>query len=193
MARQEMAVRRVLGCLCWHCAAFTAVTTEMLPVGLLPQISHEFHRAESTTGLLVSLYAVDGDGARGADDPGHPSCSRQARAARSPCSATRVSNLVCALAPSFGVFAVARGLGGLTHAVFFSVCIGYASRLVPADGVGRALALVSVGPSAALILGSPLATALGDAAGWRMAFGALVVLTLVTFALLAVILPAVEV
>ena len=37
---------------------FTAVTTEMLPVGLLPQIGDEFGRSESTTGLLISLYAA---------------------------------------------------------------------------------------------------------------------------------------
>src|SRR5258707_15896546 len=38
--------------------AFAAVTTEMVPVGLLPAIGHTFGVAESTTGLLVSLYAV---------------------------------------------------------------------------------------------------------------------------------------
>src|SRR4051794_34142700 len=169
-------------------AAFTAVTTEMLLVGLLPQISDEFQRTESTTGLLVSLYAVMvmllavPMTLLTRRVPGK-------RVLLITMVSYAVSNLICALAPSFGVFAAARGLGGLTHAVFFSVCIGYASRLVPADGVGRALALVSVGPSAALIVGSPLATALGDAAGWRMAFGVLVVLTLVTFALIAALVP----
>jgi predicted MFS family arabinose efflux permease len=39
-------------------SAFAAVTTEMVPVGLLPAIGHTFGVAESTTGLLVSLYAV---------------------------------------------------------------------------------------------------------------------------------------
>jgi predicted MFS family arabinose efflux permease len=49
---------------------------------------------------------------------------------------------------------------------------------------------VSGGVSAGLIFGSPLATALAGAAGWRMAFGALVLLMVVTFALLAVLLPS---
>ena len=39
-------------------SAFAAVTTEMAPVGLLPAIGHAFGVAESTAGLLVSLYAV---------------------------------------------------------------------------------------------------------------------------------------
>jgi predicted MFS family arabinose efflux permease len=39
-------------------SVFAAVTTEMAPVGLLPAIGHAFGVAESTAGLLVSLYAV---------------------------------------------------------------------------------------------------------------------------------------
>jgi predicted MFS family arabinose efflux permease len=171
-------------------AGFAAVTTEMLPVGLLPLIGPDFHRSESSVGLLVSLYAtmvmvlaVPMTWAAGRV-PGK-------RLLLITMASYALTNLVCALAPSFGVFAVARGLGGLTHAVFFSVCIGYASRLVPSDKTGRALALVSAGASMALVLGSPLATALGDAAGWRAAFAALVLLTLVTFVLIAAFLPSV--
>ena len=39
-------------------ASCLAVTTEMLPVGLLPHIGTSFHVDDSVTGLLVSLYAV---------------------------------------------------------------------------------------------------------------------------------------
>jgi len=172
-------------------AAFAAVTTEMLPVGLLPQIGDEFGRSESTTGLLVSLYATM---VMVLAVPMTLATRRVPgkRLLLITVAGYTVVNLVCALAPSFAVFAAARVLGGVTHAVFFSVCIGYASRLVPAHAAGRALALVSVGPSAAFILGSPIATALGEAGGWRVAFGVLVLLTLVSFVLLATRLPAAD-
>lgn len=39
-------------------AVFAAVTTELLPVGLLPQISATFALPDAQTGLLVSAYAV---------------------------------------------------------------------------------------------------------------------------------------
>jgi predicted MFS family arabinose efflux permease len=39
-------------------ASCLAVTTEVLPVGLLPDIGATFAVSESVTGLLVSLYAV---------------------------------------------------------------------------------------------------------------------------------------
>jgi len=84
----------------------------------------------------------------------------------------------------------AGALGGVTHAIFFSVCIGYSARLVHPSQAGRALALVSAGVSAGLILGPPAATALGDAVGWRAAFGILVILMIAVLILLARILPA---
>src|ERR1700712_4743500 len=39
-------------------ASCLAVTTEMLPVGVLPGIGESFRVTDSVTGLLVSLYAV---------------------------------------------------------------------------------------------------------------------------------------
>lgn len=39
-------------------ASCLAVTTEMLPVGLLPDLGAAFGVSDATTGLLVGLYAV---------------------------------------------------------------------------------------------------------------------------------------
>jgi predicted MFS family arabinose efflux permease len=172
-------------------SAFAAVTTEITPVGLLPSIGRAFGVAESTAGLLVSLYAV-----------------LVAALAVPLALATKripgkqlllvamasytVSNAISALAPSFAVLAVGRAVGGVTHALFFSVFIGYVTRLVPAAQTGRALALASVGVPAGFVLGVPLATVLGNALGWRAAFVALAVLTAVVFALSAVMLPDVR-
>lgn len=170
-------------------AVFAAITTEMAPVGLLPLISRDLEVSESTTGLLVSLYAAMVVAF---------SVPIALLTRRVPgkvllllsVSGYALSNLLSALAPSFGLLAAARGLGGITHAVFFSASIGYSSRLVPIEKTGRALALVSGGVSAGLIIGSPLATALAGVAGWRMAFGALALLMVATVALVAVLLPA---
>jgi predicted MFS family arabinose efflux permease len=107
-------------------------------------------------------------------------------------SSYTVSNLISALAPSLAVLAAGRAVGGVTHALFFSVFIGYATRLVPPAQTGRALALASVGVPAGFVLGVPLATTLGNAAGWRAAFFALAALTAVVGVLIAVMLPDVR-
>lgn len=170
---------------------FGGVTTETLPVGLLPQISSTFRVSESATGLLVSLYAVV------VTVLAVPLTILTARLPRKSllliatgCFAA--SNLLVALAPDFAVLGAARALGGITHAVFFSICIGYAARLVPPVLTGRALALASAGISAGFVLGVPLGTSLGAAAGWRGAFLALAALMSCLLILVAVALPPVN-
>ena len=172
-------------------SAFAAVTMEMAPVGLLPAIGRAFGVAESTAGLLVSLFAVI---VAVLAVPLTLATKRVPgkRLLLVAMSSYTVSNLISALAPSLAVLAVGRAVGGVTHALFFSVFIGYATRLVPAGQTGRALALASVGVPAGFVLGVPLATALGNAAGWRAAFFALAALTAVAGVLVAVMLPDVR-
>ncbi len=171
-------------------ASCLAVTTEMLPIGLLPAIGRSFHVADSVTGLLVSLYAVM------VASLAVPLTLATARFPRKPLLLSTLfcyalSNLLVALAPNFAVLAVGRTIGGITHALFFSLCIGYVPRLVTGTQVGRALAIATGGASAGFIVGVPLATSLGTALGWRASFGVLAALALATLALVARLLPRV--
>jgi predicted MFS family arabinose efflux permease len=171
-------------------ASCLAVTTEMLPVGLLPAIGTSFHVADSVAGLLIGLYAVMVAGLA------VPLTLATARFARKPLLLTTLlcyslSNLLVCLAPTFAVLAAGRALGGITHALFFSLCIGYVPRLVTGPQVGRALAIATGGATAGFIIGVPLSTSLGTALGWRTAFGVLGALSLLTLALVARALPRV--
>jgi predicted MFS family arabinose efflux permease len=167
-----------------------AVTTEMLPVGLLPAIGRTFHVADSTTGLLVSLYAVM------VATLAVPLTLLTARFGRKPLLLTTLlcyalSNLIVTLAPTFAVLAAGRAIGGITHALFFSLCIGYVPRLVSAAQLGRALAIAAAGATAGFVLGVPLSTSLGTAFGWRTSFGILTALAVLTLAVVAKTLPRV--
>jgi predicted MFS family arabinose efflux permease len=173
-------------------AVFAAVTTELVPVGLLPQISSAFGVSNGSAGLLVSTYALM------VAVLSVPLALATRRMPRKPVLLATiggyvVSNVVAALAPTFGVLAAGRVLGGITHALFFSVCIGYSARLVPPSQTGRAMALASVGVSGGLVLGVPLSAALGAALGWRVAFGTLAVLVALVLVGAAVVLPPVDV
>jgi len=158
-------------------AVFAVITTEVVPVGILPQVADSFSTTESTAGLLVTLYA--GLVALGAI----PLTLFTNHLPRKPVLlstlvAFTASNVLATFAPSFAWLVVARALGGLAHALFFAISIGYASRIAPAGRVGHAMALVAVGGSAGFILGVPAGTALASVAGWRVTFGALAVLVL---------------
>jgi predicted MFS family arabinose efflux permease len=172
-------------------ASCLAVTTEMLPIGLLPAIGETFRVPEATTGLLVSLYALM------VAALAVPLTLATGRFARKPLLLTTllfyaISNAVVALAPSFAVIAAGRVIGGVTHALFFSLCIGYVPRLVDGARVGRALSIATGGASAGFVLGVPISTSLGNAVGWRMSFGLLAGLALVTLLLVARVLPGVD-
>lgn len=171
-------------------ATFVAVTTELVPVGLLPLISDDLAVSESVAGLLVTAYAFM------VAALALPLTSATRRLPRKTVllgtlAVYTVSNVIVALAPTFAVVAAARALGGAAHAVFFSVSIGYASRLVRPHLAGRALALVTLGASAGFILGVPLSTSLGTAVGWRNAFLVLTGVCVVAGVLTALLLPSV--
>jgi predicted MFS family arabinose efflux permease len=172
-------------------ASCLAVTTEVLPVGLLPDIGATFAVSDSVTGLLVSLYAVM------VAALAVPLTVATSRFGRKPLLLTTLlgyalSNALVAAAPVFAVLAIGRTVGGVTHALFFALVIGYAPRLVSRADVGRALALAASGATTGMVLGVPLATSLGNAAGWRAAFTLLAVLSIATFLLVRRLLPSVS-
>jgi predicted MFS family arabinose efflux permease len=172
-------------------ASCLAVTTEVLPVGLLPDIGATFGVSNSVTGLLVSLYAVM------VAALAVPLTVATSRFGRKPLLLTTllcyaVSNALVAAAPAFAVLAIGRTVGGITHALFFSLVIGYAPRLVSRADVGRALAVSASGASTGMVLGVPLSTSLGTAAGWRVPFAVLAVLSVLAFVLVRRLLPSVS-
>ncbi|GAC66959.1 putative major facilitator superfamily transporter [Gordonia soli NBRC 108243] len=171
-------------------ASFLAVTTEMLPVGLLPALGEAFGTSESRTGALVTVYAAM------VAIFSVPLTVATRRVARKPLivttvSAYLVSNVMIALAPTFAVVAGGRVVGGLAHALFFSVCIGYVPKVVESGSVGRGLAIVAGGSTAGFVLGVPLSTTLGSLIGWRGAFLTLAVVAAAVVVLVARHLPAV--
>ncbi|WP_166846787.1 MFS transporter [Isoptericola sp. BMS4] len=173
-------------------ANFIAITTEVLPVGLLPQIARGVEVSESTAGLLVTVYAFV------VAAFAVPLTLATRSLPRKPLLLVTVvvyavSNLLVAVAPSYALVAAARTLGGLGHAVFFSVSIAYAARLVGPLYTGRALTLVTAGGTLGFVLGVPLSTSLGAAVGWRWSFAVVAGVCAATAVLVAWLLPAVAV
>jgi predicted MFS family arabinose efflux permease len=173
-------------------ATFVAITTEVVPVGLLPQLSRAFSVSEAVTGLLVTVYA--GLVAVLAI----PLTRLTGRLPRKPLllatiALYAVGNAMIALAPSFAVVCLGRAVGGVAHALFFSVLSAYAASLVPPKVQGRALALAASGASLGYVLGVPLVTSIGAAFDWRAAFGALVIGGLASMIITAVALPGIDI
>lgn len=171
-------------------AVFTAIATEVLPVGLLPLMSQGLGVTQARIGLLVSTYAV---AVALASIPLTAFLMRwPARSVLAGLLVTyALSNAVLAAATDYWVAFGARFLGGLAHAGFFSVVFSAAVDLVPRAMAGRAVAVVSAGNALSLALGVPLGTALGVAVGWRWAFVLAGLVMLALAATVAVVIPAI--
>lgn len=88
--------------------------------------------------------------------------------------------LLSALAPTHAGVVAARVLMALGAAAVGPVASGLGAGLVPAERQGQALAVVFGGMTLASVLGLPLTAWLGAQLGWRLMFGALALLGVLT-------------
>lgn len=170
-------------------AAFVIVTTEFLMVGLLPSLARDLSISVATAGQLVTLFAVV------VMLFGPPLTAWLAHVERkrmfmAVLALFAVSNAVAALAPNVWILAIARVVPALALPVFWGTASETAAQLAGPERAGRAVSTVYLGISAAMLLGIPLGTVAGDAIGWRGAFWALAILSVLIAVLLHCFMPA---
>lgn len=167
---------------------FVIVTTEILPIGLLPSMAGSFGVSDGTAGLLVTLPGL----LAAVSAPGVAIVVGRADR-RSVLAALvvllAVVNVLTACAPWFWLAVVARALLGIVIGGFWSIGAALAPRLVPADRVAAATAAIFAAVPAGSVLGVPLGTQLGEHAGWRIVFLILAGLAAATALAVAVSLP----
>ena len=81
-----------------------------------------------------------------------------------------VGNVLCAVAPSYGLLMVARVVTSFAHGSFFGIGAVVAASLVPAEKRASAIALMFTGLTLANVLGVPFGTFIGQEFGWRATF-----------------------
>lgn len=80
------------------------------------------------------------------------------------------SNCIVALAPTYPIMLIGRGMLGICVGGFWSMASAVTLQLVPTKDVPRALSIVYAGVSVATIISLPLASYLGHLVGWRNIF-----------------------
>ena len=154
-------------------AAFGIGTSEFIIMGLLPNLSEDFHVSIPKAGVLVTGYALS-------VTIGAPIVAiATARLERKLAllllmGVFTLGNLACAVAPTYNLLFSARVLTALCHGAFFGIGSVVAANLVPRNQRAQAIALMFSGLTLANVLGVPAGTALGQAFGWRAAFWAII-------------------
>ncbi|BAU76342.1 MFS transporter [Metapseudomonas furukawaii] len=152
-------------------SAFAIGTTEFVIMGLLPEVAADLGVSIPGAGWLVTGYALGV--AVGAPFMAMATAKLPRKGALLVLMGVFIlGNLLCAIAANYGLLMLARVVTALCHGAFFGIGSVVAASLVPANRKASAVALMFTGLTLANVLGVPLGTALGQAAGWRSTFWA---------------------
>jgi predicted MFS family arabinose efflux permease len=170
---------------------FVGILSELVPSGILPQMTDGLGVEESEVGFLVGVYAL-----------------ASAVAAIPLVSATlamnrktllmalligfAVSNIVVALTSSYGVIVACRIIGGICAGVMWPMIAAYGTRLAPEHMHGKAITVIMSGNTLGISIGLPVMTTIGLTVGWRSVFVVLGVIVAVIAVLSYFYLPAVK-
>lgn len=158
--------------------AFAVGMTEYVVTGLLTQFAADLNVEVSTTGLLLSVYALS----VAVFGP----VIRLLTLRFSPkllliilISIFIVSNIIAATAPNFEVLLLSRLLSASMHAPFFGVMMSLAMAISPPHKKTGAIALVNGGLVIAVMLGVPFGSYIGALLDWRIVFWIIVTLGII--------------
>lgn len=148
---------------------FVTVTAESLPAGLMPEMARDFGVDPLRIGLLVSVWAIVVIATSIPLTRATRRIDRRIVVAVS-LAVFAVANVATAFAPTYEFAFATRAVAAVAHGVFWAIVIVYASSLLSGAQLGRGLALVTGGGTAATVLGLPVATALAQLTSWRVSF-----------------------
>jgi len=167
---------------------FAIGTTEFVTMGLLPEIADGVGVSIPSAGHVISAYALGVVvGAPLLASLGSRLPRRGLLVALMVTYA--IFNAASALATSYHLLVAARFLDGLPHGGYFGVASLLAASMASPARKGRAVAMVMLGLSVANVIGVPATTWMGQHLGWRSAYWAAAVLSLVTVALALAFVP----
>ncbi|MFI8854126.1 MFS transporter [Streptomyces sp. NPDC053499] len=170
---------------------FSMVTSEFLVAGLMPQIGDGLDVSVSQVGYLVTAFAA-------AMTVGGPFLAagvlrlRPKQALLLLFGIFLAGNVLAALASGYAVMLAARIVSGTASAAFLGAAISLSVRLVEPRLAGRAVSVALNGLMLGTLLGLPLSTFIGERYGWRSAFWAVTVMTVLAAVATLVWAPRVE-
>lgn len=148
---------------------FGLVTTELLPIGLIPPMATDLGVSEGAAGQAITATAII------AAIAGPLLVLSSGRLDRQKVIwmlgiCFFAATLLSAFAASLPILLAARALLGVALGGTWAMAIALAMRLVPEAKVPRALAVVFTGVSIANVIAAPLGAWISDVLSWRAAF-----------------------
>lgn len=172
-------------------SAFSIVTSELAPVGMLSSLAADLHQTEAGTGRVVMAYGWVAAVAALLSGAIPSTISRKGLLV-GLMLILAISCMAATHATTMNTFMSARMVGALAHGAFWALIGTVAAQLVPVEKLGLATSVVFGGVSAASVLGVPLSSLIADLSGWRTALMAISMLSLATACALLWTLPGLK-
>ncbi|WP_413533671.1 MFS transporter [Empedobacter brevis] len=103
-----------------------------------------------------------------------------------------IFNSLFVIAPSYNTLLIARFMSGLPHGAFFGVGSVVAAQLATKGKEAQAISIMFAGLTFANLVGVPLGTKLGQLFSWRLTFGIIASLGLITMLAISLWVPNVK-
>ncbi|MEC1177099.1 MFS transporter [Metasolibacillus meyeri] len=170
-------------------AIFCMTTSEFMVAGMMNELALAFQVSVSSIGYLITAYA-------GAMVIGGPILT--AALLRIPSKQALlvlmfvflIGQSLGAIAWNYDIMMISRIITGIASASAFGVAISFSAALVHADSRGKATSIVLAGLMIATVLGLPVTTVISQYFGWRISFGVVAVLVLVSGMMIQWLLPS---
>lgn len=163
---------------CMSLLTFVLVASEFMPVSLLTPIAGELAITEGQAGQAIAVSGVFGV------------ITALFGNAMLYTAIMAASGAIVTFAPNYLVFMIGRILLGVAVGGFWSLATAILARLVPAQELPKALAMIHGGAAFASVAAAPLGSFLGGMVGWRGAFFTLVPIGLVGLVWQFLVLPS---
>lgn len=169
-------------------STFAIGMTEYVVTGLLTQFAYDFQVPVSTTGLLLSAYAI------GVAIFGPLLRVLTIKFSPKPLLIALMvlfilSNMMAATAPNFEIMILSRLCSAIMHAPFFGLCMSMAMNISRPDKHPAAIAAVNGGLTIAVMLGVPFGSFIGGVFEWRYVFWFIVGIGILSLIGLIVVTP----
>lgn len=148
---------------------FVGILSELVPSGILPQMTEGLGIEQTQVGFLVGIYAL------ASALFAIPLISMTLWVNRkilllALLAGFTVSNIVVGITSSYALIVAMRLLGGICAGIMWPMIAAYGTALVPENMHGRAITIIMAGNTFGVSLGLPFMTFIGTQIGWRTVF-----------------------
>ncbi|NLR32320.1 MFS transporter [Levilactobacillus tujiorum] len=168
--------------------SFMLGCNEFIVVGVISDISQSLHVSVATVGYLVTIFATT----FAVSTPFITVLTNRFSRYKTLMVLMMiflVGNTLSGFATSYGLLLVARMMTAMVAGAIESFIIAFANDIAPHNERAVLIAWISAGFSIASVIGVPIGVAISTADSWHTAFHVISIITLVTYLLLAWLLP----